>query len=191
MIELCDLVHDNSHGKCNYCAMPTETLVLGVLKILANAGLNFVETVDNNVHVSAKKSAPPHSSLAVISLIGLCTNLWKVFFVSISFFLFFSHDFFMLIFSFFFELGHTHASRLSHTVRIEKDNPISNRDAAEKNATNHPDKNACMKPSHLDNQVTFFFGLNTVFCFFLLMQTFFKFRFLVKAKVPLIILLAR
>ncbi|CAD6236532.1 unnamed protein product [Miscanthus lutarioriparius] len=57
--ELCVLVRDNSYGKCSYFAMPTESLVLGLLQILVGAGSKIGETIDKNVHVSATKLTNP------------------------------------------------------------------------------------------------------------------------------------
>ncbi|CAD6263793.1 unnamed protein product [Miscanthus lutarioriparius] len=39
--ELCNLVQDNSYGKCHYCGLPAESLVLSVLQILHDASQNL------------------------------------------------------------------------------------------------------------------------------------------------------
>ncbi|CAD6211844.1 unnamed protein product [Miscanthus lutarioriparius] len=39
--ELCNLVQDNSYGKCHYCCLPAESLVLSVLQILHDASQNL------------------------------------------------------------------------------------------------------------------------------------------------------
>lgn len=48
--ELCNLIHENSYGKCRFCSMPTESLVLSVLQILLDASQKVASNKDNSVH---------------------------------------------------------------------------------------------------------------------------------------------
>ena len=58
--ELCKLVQDNSYGKCNFCLLPTESLVLSVLQILLDAAQTANEPKENN---GAPPSLVPNTSV--------------------------------------------------------------------------------------------------------------------------------
>ncbi|XP_066349170.1 uncharacterized protein [Miscanthus floridulus] len=47
--ELCKLVQENSYGKCSFCLLPTESLILNVLQILLDAAQNANEVKEKNV----------------------------------------------------------------------------------------------------------------------------------------------
>ena len=47
--ELCKLVHENTYGKCSFCLLPTESLVLIVLQILLDAAQSADKPKENNV----------------------------------------------------------------------------------------------------------------------------------------------
>ncbi|KAG0515563.1 hypothetical protein BDA96_10G289200 [Sorghum bicolor] len=125
--ELCALVHDNSYGKCTFCAMPTESLVLSVLQILVDAGSKIGEIADKNAHVFANKISNPtkddHDEAD--------TTMHKS------------------------AKGNTHTSMVFHSGRIDKENFISSREATHNNGAAHPDKNECMNKSPpTDTQVS-------------------------------------
>lgn len=42
------LVAENSYGKCHFCMLPTESLVLSVLQILLGASNKISDTKDDN-----------------------------------------------------------------------------------------------------------------------------------------------
>jgi len=46
--DLCKLVHENSYGKCSFCLMPTESLVLSVLQILLDAAKTADQMKEKN-----------------------------------------------------------------------------------------------------------------------------------------------
>lgn len=46
--ELCKLVDENRYGKCHYCMLPTESLVLSVLQILLDASKKTSDRQDGN-----------------------------------------------------------------------------------------------------------------------------------------------
>lgn len=84
--DLCKLVNESSYGKCRFCKMPTESLVLSVLHILSDAAQISKDSKGNT-------AAPPILDPNVGGIFSIFFNFNLLHFVLIFFFIS-SNDFF-------------------------------------------------------------------------------------------------